>query len=143
VHYAANTDCPVFRELQGLLRKTSGLADVLRDCLAALGGQILLALVFGSVARGEEHSGSDIDVLVVGDVPFVTAVKALYPVQANLQREINPVVYSPDEFRRKWAGGEAFLHGIATNPKIFLVGNDDDFGKLVGDSLPGSTSANA
>lgn len=143
VLYAANMACPVFPELQGLLRKTSGLADVLRDCLAPLAGQISVALVFGSVARGEERSGSDVDVLLVGAVTFVEVVKALHPAQAILQREINPVVYSLAEFQRKWAAGEAFLRGIADNAKIFLMGNEDDFGKLAGDSSPGGASTNA
>ena len=31
VHYRANPEHPVFEELAGLLRKTAGLADVLRD----------------------------------------------------------------------------------------------------------------
>ena len=31
VHYQANTRCPVYAELAGLLRKTAGLIDVLRD----------------------------------------------------------------------------------------------------------------
>lgn len=133
VRYAANMACPVFPELQGLLRKTSGLADVLRDCLAPLAEQISVALVFGSVARGEERSGSDVDVLVVGEAPFVEVVKALHPAQASLQREINPVVYAPAEFGRKRAAGDAFLLGIANAAKIFLIGNEDDFGKLAGE----------
>jgi predicted nucleotidyltransferase len=99
--------------------------------------------VFGSVARGEEHSGSDVDVLVVGDATFVGVVKALHPAQTILQREINPVVYSPAEFRRRWAASEAFLRGIADNAKIFLMGNEDDFGKLAGDSSLGGASTNA
>jgi predicted nucleotidyltransferase len=143
VLYAANMACPIFPELQGLLRKTSGLADILRDSLAPLAGQISVALVFGSIARGEERSGSDVDVLVVGDVPFVDVVKALHPAQAILQREINPVVYSLAEFRRKWAAGEAFLRGIADHAKIFLMGSEDDFGKLAGDSSFGGASTNA
>lgn len=143
VLYSANMACPVFHELQGLLRKTSGLADVLRDCLAPLAGQIVVSLVFGSVARGEERSGSDVDVLLVGDMPFVEVVKALHPAQAILQREINPVVYSPPEFRRRWIEDDLFLRGIADNAKIFLMGNEDDFGKLAGDSSSGGASANA
>lgn len=68
VLYQANRSCPVFAELAGLFRKTSGVADVLRSALAPLSAQIELALVFGSVARGEETARSDVDVLVVGQV---------------------------------------------------------------------------
>ena len=138
VHYMANRDCPIFPELQALMRKTSGLADILRECLAPLSGQIAVALVFGSVARGEEHSGSDVDVLVVGDVAFAEVVKALYPAQASLQREINPVVYGTAEFGRKRSADDAFIRGIAENAKIYLIGNQDDFGKLAGYTSFGS-----
>lgn len=130
VRYSANGVCPVFFELQGLLRKTMGLADVLRDCLAPLAERVTVALVFGSVARGGEHAGSDVDVLVVGDVPFVEVVKALHPAQSSLRREINAVVYAPPEFGRKRAAGDAFLGAIAENAKIYLIGNEDDFGNL-------------
>lgn len=57
--YSANTGAPIFAELASILRKTSGLGDVLS---AALAGRLTLAFVFGSVARGEEAAGSDIDV---------------------------------------------------------------------------------
>ncbi len=137
VHYAANTQCPIFSELQGLLRKTSGVADVLREALDVIVERVAVALVFGSIARGEEQAGSDVDVLVVGSVPFVEVVKVLYPAQTMLQREINPVVYAADEFRRKLAGGDVFLSGIVRGEKIFLIGDGHDLGKLAGNSPPG------
>lgn len=130
VHYAANTQCPVFPELQGLLRKTSGVVDVLREGLDEIAERIAVSLVFGSVARGEELAGSDVDVLVIGSVPFVEIVKALHPAQSMLQREVNPVVYSADEFRRKLTKGDAFLRGIMEGKKLFLIGDENDLGKL-------------
>ena len=39
-HYQANATAPVFEELRGLVLKTSGLVDVLRDALAPLAAQI-------------------------------------------------------------------------------------------------------
>lgn len=137
VHYAANTQCPVFPELQGLLRKTSGMADELREGLEVIAERVAVALVFGSMARGAARAGSDVDVLVVGSVSFVEVVKALHPAQAMLQREINPVVYAADEFRRKLAGGDAFLCGIVAGEKMFLIGDNDDLGKLAGHPPPG------
>ena len=57
VHYRANPASPVFAELAGLLRKTAGLADVLRDALTPLGKKVALAFVFGSMAAGSERAG--------------------------------------------------------------------------------------
>ena len=95
VRYQANQACPVFPELAGLFRKTSGLVDVLADALRPLAADISLAFVFGSMARGDEQPGSDVDLMVIGSPAFGDVVKALYPAQEILQREINPVIYSP------------------------------------------------
>jgi predicted transcriptional regulator len=45
VHYEANTDSPIYEELRGILRKTTGIADVLREALARLAERIRLAFV--------------------------------------------------------------------------------------------------
>jgi predicted nucleotidyltransferase len=138
VRYGANVRCPIFGELAGILRKTSGLADVLRAQLAGLANRLSLALVFGSVARGEERAGSDIDLLLVGEVGFGEAVKVLHPAQEILSREINPVVYGPAEFRKKQEAGDAFLRQVMAGEKIFLLGAEDDLGKPAGDPSSGS-----
>lgn len=132
VHYRANRDCPVFTELAGLLRKTSGLATVLTEALEPLSSRVQCALVFGSVARGEETAHSDVDVLVLGDVGFAEVLEALYPAQDVLQREINPVVYQVDDFRAKLAVNNTWAREVVEKPKLFLVGDADDFAKLIG-----------
>ena len=138
VRYRANRDCPVFPELAGLMRKTGGAVPVLADALQALTPAPQLALIFGSLARGEENARSDVDLLVIGDAAFGDAVKALYPAQLQLQREINPVIYSADEFRRRIEAREPFLANILTNPKLYVIGNDNDLGKLAGDQAAAS-----
>lgn len=133
VRYSANRDCPIFEELAGILRKTSGLVDMLADALSGIGSQIDLAFVFGSVARGEQNSNSDVDVMAVGALGFAEVVQALHPAQATLQREINPVVYSLEEFRRRIDGGDSFIQGVLSKPKLFIVGNENELGKLTQD----------
>lgn len=139
VRYGANRQCPIFPELAGILRKTAGLADVLKDALAGLSDRIALALVFGSVARGEEGPRSDVDVLLVGRIGFAEAVQALHRAQTLIGREINPVVLSPAEFRQKATAGDAFLVEVLSGKKLFLTGDQRDLGKLVDDQ----TSATA
>lgn len=132
VRYGANPACPIYQELASILRKTSGLAEVLADALNEVADRLAVAFVFGSMARGEAQAGSDVDVMLVGSLGFADAVRVLHPLQQTLQREINPVVYGPEEFRRKAAVGDAFLKQVLTQPKLFLIGNDDDLGKLAG-----------
>ncbi|XAH24642.1 nucleotidyltransferase domain-containing protein [Xylophilus sp. GW821-FHT01B05] len=131
VRYQANRQCPVFEELAGLMRKTTGAAEVLAQALAPLAPPV--ALIFGSVARGTETASSDIDLLVLADLGFADVVKATYPAQAALGREINPVVYSAAEFQRRLQEGDPFVLDVLAHPKIFLRGTEHDLGQLAGD----------
>lgn len=136
VRYQANRECPVFSELAGLFRKTSGLVDVLAEALASLQPAPALVLVFGSLARGDENARSDVDLLLIADCRFGDAIKALHPAQAILQREINPVLYTASEFAERLAARESFVQNILIGPKLFVIGSADDLGKLAGDSSP-------
>ncbi|GAB3626811.1 DNA polymerase III subunit beta [Pandoraea terrae] len=133
VQYRANRSCPIYEELASIMRKTSGLADILAQALAPLGPKIDLAFVFGSMARAEETTYSDVDILVVGTVGFAELVKQLYPVQATVGRELNPKVLTSEELQDGLAHKDPFLLDILAKPKIYLIGSDNDLGKLTGD----------
>lgn len=128
VHYRANRACPVFDELAGLLCKTSGLADVLREALAPLSGRIAAAFVYGSMATGEEGPRSDVDVMVLGQAGFAELVRALSPTQETLGREVNATVMKPAEFARRRKAGDGFVAALVREPKIWLMGGEDDLG---------------
>ena len=129
--YSADTSGPIFTELASILRKTSGLADVLLQALAPAAPKLRLAFVFGSVARGQETAGSDVDVMLIGDLGFREAVGLLHPCQATLGREVNPKLFSTREFTGK-AATEPFLIDVLAKPKIFLIGTAHDLEELVG-----------
>jgi predicted nucleotidyltransferase len=132
VRYKANRDCPVFAELAGLFRKTSGVVSVLADALRSLSPEPQLALVFGSIARGEENANSDVDLLLITDCSFGDAVKVLHPAQEQLQREINPAIYNATEFKRRIASQDDFIGKLLANPKLFVIGTEHDLGKFAG-----------
>jgi predicted nucleotidyltransferase/DNA-binding HxlR family transcriptional regulator len=136
VRYQANRQCPVFEELAGLMRKTAGAAEVLLEAVAPLRPDV--ALIFGSIARGTETAGSDADLLLIGDIGFAEAVRATYPAQAKLGREINPIVHSAAEFKRRAQAGDPFIHDVMGNKKIFLIGTEHDLGELAGHPAPAS-----
>jgi predicted nucleotidyltransferase len=125
VRYQANRRNPIFPELQGIVRKTVGLADVLRNALKPLEGEIELALIFGSVARGEEGPRSDVDLLVVGDVTFEDVVDVLFPLHEQLGRQINPVVMNRMEFARR-RREQSFMSRVMRGEKILLMGSLDE-----------------
>ena len=125
VQFQANQGHPVFAALQALIRKTTGLADVLRQALQPLGEQVALAFVFGSMASGSAHAGSDVDLLVVGSASFAQVVEATYAAQTQLGREINPKVMTPAEWATKRAEGHPFVQELLAKPRILLIGTLD------------------
>ena len=129
VRYQANRDCPIFHELAGIFRKTCGLSDVILSALQPLSPAIKSAFVFGSVAKGEEKSASDVDVCVIGTASFTDVVVALADLKQKLGRDINPVVMTYEQFTAKRAAGEQFLSRIMSERKIFLIGHEDDLGQ--------------
>lgn len=129
VHFQADAASPIYEDLRNILKKTVGIADVLREALAPLAAKIDTAFVYGSVARGDERPGSDLDLMIVGQVSFADVVAALAPAQETLRREVNPNVFPALEFRKKTAAGEPFLKRVLAERKIFIVGNADDVGK--------------
>jgi len=130
VYYRANIKCPIFPELQGLIIKTAGLVDVLCDALGPLLEKIKVAFVYGSFAKSSANSRSDVDMMVIGSCSFGDVVDAIHICQDKLAREINPSVYPVDEFRKKVAAKHHFIKTVLNSPKIFLIGTEDELGRL-------------
>ncbi len=130
VYYQANPECPLFGELKSLVVKTAGAADLLRDGLASLAGRISVAFIYGSVAGLKQKSGSDVDLMVIGDVSFGDVVAALGAAQELLHREINPTVYSPAEFKRKLKARHHFLSSVLKTEKVFVMGDQHELARL-------------
>ena len=128
-HFQANPDCPVFEELCAMVRKTVGMVEPVRQALAPLAEQIVLALIYGSVAKGAETASSDIDLLVVSDgLTLESLYSVLAPVEANLARKINPTLYTTKEFESRRMSGNSFLIRVLQGQKIILIGGEDAAG---------------
>ena len=139
VYFQANGSCPVYEELRSLMVKTVGAVGVLRHALAPLSNRVAIAFIFGSVARGEERSESDLDLMVIGSVSFAEVVEAIRGAESQTRRAINPTVYPPDEFRAKLAAGHHFLNSVIKREKLFVAGNEDELGRLLEEQLDSET----
>jgi predicted nucleotidyltransferase len=126
VFYRADPACPILPELSGLLRKTAGLVDVLRDALAPLSDSIEMAFVYGSMAKGTPHAHSDVDLMIVGSVGFADVVLALQHAQESIGREINPTVLSRKEFEKRRKQRDSFVATIWQEPRLWLMGDADE-----------------
>jgi predicted nucleotidyltransferase len=130
VRYGANREGLIFDELASILRKTSGVVDVLAEALAPVADKIRLAFVYGSIASGRQSAGSDVDILIVGTLEFTTAVKLLHPAQTTLKREINPKVFSPSEWQQLADTKDRFFTELMERPKLLVMGEKHEFGEL-------------
>ena len=132
VYYRADPDCPIMPELAGILVKTAGVAEPLREALAPFAASVRVAFIHGSVAEGRERSESDIDVILVGDVPGIELTAALYPVRDILGREVNVTRYTAAEFGAKVGDGHHFLTAVLERPRIFLIGGEHELDEVAG-----------
>ena len=128
-HYQARRDSPVFEELHRLIVKTVGVAEPLRQALAREAGAIRAAFVYGSVAKGTDRARSDIDLMVVSDsLRYADLFESLQAAEAVLGRTINPTVMTVAQWRAKRARTDSFAARVAGQPRVFVIGSDDDLG---------------
>jgi len=137
-YYQANREASVFPELRALLLKTVGLGDVLRDGLQGSRADIILAFLFGSIARGTDEASSDIDLMVIGNAPSRELANLLSSPRLTLGREINLVMMLPEEFRDRASTKDPFVERVLSEPKIFLVGTEGELREI---AVRGATAA--
>jgi predicted nucleotidyltransferase len=130
VFYRANRNHPAYPELHSLIAKTSGVFHLLRSALAPLAKKIIFALVYGSMVRGDENAGSDVDLMVIGNVSMDQLLAQLTSTERDLGRSINPTVYSPKEFKAKLQERNHFLKSVMRGEKVLLIGDENDLGKM-------------
>jgi predicted nucleotidyltransferase len=128
-HYQANPAAPIYAELCGIVQKTVGLAEPLREALAPLAPRIRAAFVYGSVAKREDTASSDIDLMLISDdLAYSDLYAALEEVSTRLGRTVNPTIYTPQELAKRVKRKEAFATRVLAQPKLWLIGGEDDLG---------------
>jgi len=124
VYYRAKTESPLYPEIRNLVLKTSGLSDVLKSALTDK--RIGVAFVFGSIARGEEKAGSDVDLMVIGQLGLRDLSRLLSGIEEKIGREVNPHVLREEEFRKRIRAKEHFVSSVMETLKIFIIGSQGE-----------------
>ncbi|WP_236555965.1 winged helix-turn-helix domain-containing protein [Alcanivorax sp. S71-1-4] len=128
MRYQADARCPIFEELRSIVLKTFGMAEPLRTALAPFLPRLAWAVIYGSIARGEDTADSDIDLLLIGDGLLYGEVMApLLPVEKMLGRTINPTLLTTQEWLARKAAGHSFATRVAAQPTIVLIGEEPEF----------------
>ena len=133
VYLKPDRNSPVFADLKRLMEKTAGLIPVLHGELEPLDGSVRFAFLYGSVARSEETSASDIDLMVIGTAGLSDLIPALRNSERVLGRPVNPSVYSVEEFQQKARDQNHFLMAVLRGSKQFVKGDEHDLEALVGE----------
>lgn len=126
-HYQADPNSPIYEELCGIIVKTVGLAEPLRNALQPFAERIRSAFIYGSVAHGADTAKSDIDLMLICEnLSYADVFEALQAAEARLGRPVNPTLYSPAEWAEKRKAGNGFAAKVAKRPKLFLIGTYQD-----------------
>ncbi|NOY71748.1 MAG: transcriptional regulator [Gammaproteobacteria bacterium] len=129
-HYQANAECPIYVELQEIVRKTFGVTDVLKSVLVPLSDSIDFAFVYGSIAKGNAMAKSDIDLMVISEsLAYADLMTVLIEAEQSLGRTINPTIYHLAQFKHKWLQGNAFITRVMEQSKLWIKGDESDLGK--------------
>lgn len=128
-HYQANPASPIFAELTGIAQKTVGLAEPLRQALLPLARKISAAFVYGSVAKKQDTAASDIDLMVISDkLAYADLYAALELAGTQLGRTVNPTILTHKELAKRIAADNAFVTRVLAQPKLWVIGGEDDLG---------------
>lgn len=125
VYYSLNTEHPLFQELRGIVSKTVGVEGSLRAALSTIAG-VRIAFIYGSFAAGKERGTSDIDLMIIGNPNMIHLNREITQLEERLRRDINPTIYSPEQYREKKRARSGFIMDLLENPRIMLIGKEDD-----------------
>jgi len=129
IYFQANKEHPLYSDLRNLVLKTNGLVDIIKGALIH-SDAIRYAFIFGSFARKEETSSSDIDLMVVGDLGLRQLTKMLTGLSDKLYREINPHCLREQDFISRKKSGEPFVNRICEESRLFIIGDKNDFSAM-------------
>jgi predicted nucleotidyltransferase len=130
-YYCMNTEYNLFPEIKSIILKTVGVGDLLGKALNR--DDVNTAFIYGSYAKDVEHSESDIDIFVVGDISSKELQSGISDIENVTKREINPTIYSLEELKKKYKSKNNFIAGVMEGRKIFLKGDESGLRKLVQD----------
>lgn len=130
-YFRPNSDCIIFQELLGIVRKTVGIADVVLAAMLPFQKQIDAAFIFGSFARNEETVDSDVDLMLIGTITLGDLALAIRDLERTLRRPVNPLVLSREEALKSLKIPNHFLQTVFSGEKLWLMENNHDLARLI------------
>lgn len=119
-YYSVNTGHFLYPELQKIVLKTEGIADLLKRGLA--GEEIACMFIYGSYAHGTAGEKSDIDLFIVGSIDEDRLIPVIHACEQETGREINYTLMTPAELEQKKSGQDPFVKNVMNEEKIVICG---------------------
>lgn len=130
-YYQVNPASPIFPEMRGIVRKTSGVDNIISHALQQWHERIRLAFVYGAIANGKENAGTSVDLFIVAeDLTYGDVMLALNEAVGETGRAVNPSIYTRFQIQRELNKGNAFINRVLRQPKLWVFGNDGDLKKF-------------
>ena len=129
-YFKVNSDHLLFPELKTLIVKTVGVRDVLINYLMPHAQNIDCAFIYGSMASGTSTSESDIDLFIIGDISPRGLSSIFREVSDEIGREVNYYIMNREEYSRRMKDKDHFIDAVGEGPKIYIIGDEEDLGKL-------------
>jgi predicted nucleotidyltransferase len=120
LYYSVNRDYPWLKPVFALLQGSVGIQPTLKQALASVPG-IESASLFGSFAKNESDSASDIDLLIVGNPDQTRLAAEVGAAEKALRREINYTVLTSKELNRRLRKRDTFITDIWKGKRIQLI----------------------
>jgi len=119
VYYFLNKESALYNDLKNIIFKTIGIEGELKRGLNKISG-IKEAFIFGSFAKNQENSASDIDLMIVGQVDDDLLVKRISKLESAFNREINYHLFDEQEWIRKQKS-DSFIKAVNKGLKIKII----------------------
>lgn len=127
--FEVNEKSAVYKELKVIFLKTDVLGNYLCSKLRAF--NLKFALIYGSFAEGIEKPESDIDLLLIGEADEKKLAEIISKAEQKINREINYVIWSEQEFRERIRKKIPLLADIAKHKIIPLIGEENEFRRII------------
>lgn len=127
--FKLNKNHPLHSELKSIFFKTVGAEGKLKETVEKV-KNIKTAFIFGSFAKNQEDSFSDIDLMLIGNPDEDLLISKISKLENQLDREINYHIFSLDDWQKKLKEKDSFLENILAQPKIFLIGNKNELSRI-------------
>lgn len=123
--YHFRRDYIYFRELLGLVAKSTGLGGAIIKNKSKL-GRIKYAMIATRYLKNLSSETEDVDLLVVGQIVLPELQAIIADEQTRRESEINYSFMDEAEFQFRVKRRDPFILRVITQPKIMLLGDEDD-----------------